>query len=268
MAGAGRIARAFGDADLAARLAAEATPPVIKAYHGSPSGEPGVRAVLDSLVDRLGPATPVVPAPNRWWLDPQGNPGPQAMIERALQRSGLTRDQMLSGAFLDPRTGEILDGRAYLGGAAIVDPSTGRPAMAVSGEYPTADWMSQQPSVGTFADTNLVRRSVGWEPIGEQVDLPFLATVESGKKHFYGRGVSFESPVLLRNIGGTDNPTLRPRARGSIFGENQVGEMILKGRTHPVYDILHVAPRGTPAPGDLLKYGLLAPAAAATTEQP
>jgi hypothetical protein len=36
MAGAGRIARAFGDADLAARLAAEATPPVIKAYHGSP----------------------------------------------------------------------------------------------------------------------------------------------------------------------------------------------------------------------------------------
>jgi len=36
MAGAGRIARAFGNADLAARLAAESTPPVIKAYHGSP----------------------------------------------------------------------------------------------------------------------------------------------------------------------------------------------------------------------------------------
>jgi hypothetical protein len=36
MAGAGRIARKFGNADLAARLADQATPPVIRAYHGSP----------------------------------------------------------------------------------------------------------------------------------------------------------------------------------------------------------------------------------------
>jgi hypothetical protein len=36
MAGAGRIARAFGDAELVARLADQATPPVIRAYHGSP----------------------------------------------------------------------------------------------------------------------------------------------------------------------------------------------------------------------------------------
>lgn len=36
MAGAGRIARAFGDAELVARLAEQATPPVIRAYHGSP----------------------------------------------------------------------------------------------------------------------------------------------------------------------------------------------------------------------------------------
>jgi hypothetical protein len=174
---------------------------------------------------------------------------------------------MLSGAFLDPRTGEVLDGRAYRGGAVVVDPATGRPAMSVAGEYPAAEWFDQTPAIGTFANTNLVRRSVGWEPVGDQVDLPFLATVESGPRHFYGRGVSFESPVLLRNTGGLDNPTLRPRARGSVFGENQVGEMILKGRSHPVFDILHVAPRGTQAPGDLLRYGLLAPMAAGAMQE-
>ena len=37
MAGAGRIARAFGDAELVAKLAEQATPPVIRAYHGSPN---------------------------------------------------------------------------------------------------------------------------------------------------------------------------------------------------------------------------------------
>lgn len=37
MAGYGRLARAVADADqLAARLAKQATPPVIRAYHGSP----------------------------------------------------------------------------------------------------------------------------------------------------------------------------------------------------------------------------------------
>ena len=49
MAGAGRIARAFGNADLAARLAAESTPPVIKAYHGSPTAGAGVARAALSL---------------------------------------------------------------------------------------------------------------------------------------------------------------------------------------------------------------------------
>jgi hypothetical protein len=219
-------------------------------------------AVLDDLIRRLGGATPVVPAPNRWWTDPAKNPGPQALIEKAMQRTGVSRDQMGSGAFLDPRTGEILDGRAYAQGAVVIDPTTGRPAMGVLDELPAAAWGGQPASMGALADTNLVRRSVGWQPTRGEVDLPFLAAVESGPQHFYGRGIAFDSPVLLRNTGGTSNPTLRPRARGSVYGENQVGEMMLKGRAHPVYDILRIAPRGTESPGDLLRYGLLAPVAA------
>lgn len=220
-------------------------------------------AALDDLIRRLGVATPVVPAPNRWWTDPGKNPGPQALIEKAMQRAGVSRDQMASGAFLDPRTGEILDGRAYAQGAVVINPTTGRPAMGVLDELPASAWGDQPPSIGSVSNTNLVRRSVGWQPASGDVDLPFLATVESGPQHFYGRGIAFDSPVLLRNTSGTSNPTLRPRARGSVYGENQVGEMLLKGRTHPVYDILRIAPRGAESPGELLRYGLLAPAAAA-----
>ena len=212
----------------------------------------------DDLIVRLGRGDPVVPAPNRWWTQPGKNPGPQALIEKAIAKAGLQRSDMTSGAFLDPRTGEVLDGRAFTGGGVAISPA-GRPAMAVSDELSPEEWFQLSRSVGPLADTNLVRRSVGWEPLSDAVDVPFLATVESGPSHFYGKGIAFDSPVMLRNTGGTQNPTLRPRSRGSVWGNEQIGEMRLKGRDHPVYDVLQIAPRGTPGSGTLLRYGLLAP---------
>jgi hypothetical protein len=214
---------------------------------------------IDDLIAALGRGTPVVPAPNRWWTHPAQNPGPQSLIEKALAAGGLRRADMVSGAFLDPRTGEVLDGRAFSGGGVVAASSAGRPAMAVSDEMSQEDWLRLSREVGPVADTNLVRRSVGWEPLADEVDVPFLATVESGPSHFYGKGIAFDSPVLLRNTGGTHNPTLRPRARGSIWGDGQIGEMLLRGRSHPVYDILRIAPRGEPRSGTLLRYGVLAP---------
>lgn len=213
----------------------------------------------DDLIALLGRGQPVVPAPNRWWTQPAKNPGPQSLIEKALARGGLQRSDMTSGAFLDPRTGDVLDGRAFATGGVAVVPATGRPAMAVAEEMTPEEWLRLAREVGPVADTNLVRRSVGWEPLDDAVDLPFLATVESGPSHFYGTGVAFDSPVLLRNTGGTQNPTLRPRSRGSVWGNEQIGEMRLKGRDHPVYDVLRIAPRGTPSSGTLLRYGVLAP---------
>lgn len=214
---------------------------------------------MDELIARLAAGTPVVPAPNRWWLNPEKNPGPQAMIEKAIARGGLDRADMVSGAFLDPRTGEILDGRVFASGGVAINPSTGRPAMAVADELPPEEWMRIAKDVGPFADTNLVRRSVGWEPLNDAVDLPFLATAQSGPSHFYGAGIEFESPVLLRNTGKIDNPTLRPRARGSVYGNEQIGAMRLKGREHPVYEVLRIVPRGVPSSGTMLRYSLLAP---------
>lgn len=214
---------------------------------------------LDELIRRLGASVPVVPAPNRWWIHPDKNPGPQAIIEKALERNAVSRNSMTSGAFLDPRTGEIIDGQAFASGGVAIDPSTGRPSMGVSGLLGPDAWDGVPAAIGPIVNTNLVRRSVGWQPVGEAVDVPFLATAESGPQHFYGLGIDFESPVLLRNTGGTQNPTLRPRSRGSVWGNEQIGEMVLKGKQHPVYDVLRVAPRGHESSGTLLRYGVLAP---------
>jgi len=51
MAGAGRIARAFGDADLAARLAAEATPPVAGYLPYNPG--PGIYSRLERAIEQM-----------------------------------------------------------------------------------------------------------------------------------------------------------------------------------------------------------------------
>lgn len=201
---------------------------------------------LESLIARLGALQPAMPAPNRWWMQPDKFPGPQKSLELAIARNGLDRNSMTSGAFIDPRTGEVMDGRVFSGGVVMVRPDNGRPALAVGDP-------SDALGHGPISDANMVRRSVGWKPVSGDIDLPFLATVESGGRHFYGLGIDYQAPVMLRNTGGTSNPTLRPRSRGNIFADEPIGAMMLKGREHPVYEVLRVAPSGGGALGNLLR---------------
>jgi hypothetical protein len=214
-----------------------------------------------------GSEVPVVPVPNRWFSDAAGNPGPQKLVERALQATGHPRDFFHSGAFVDPRTGEVLDGRSFARGAILVNPESGKPAFGVSGAMENWD-----PVPGAIADSNLIRRSL-FRPEDNATDIPFLTAVESGGKHFYGLGARYESPVMLRNTMTGRNPTLRPRARGSVWGSEPIGSIAIRGQSHPVYSELLVAPRGEQGMGELLRYGLLAPlaagaAASGVNEQP
>lgn len=215
-----------------------------------------VRRIVDA-----GDFVPVSPVPNRWFLEPESNQRVQGLVQRVLDKTGLDRQAFHSGAFVDPMTGEILDGRIFASGA--VNSFDGRkPAMVVSGGTPVA-------SQGPLFDANLVRRKGLWT--SEDIEQPFIATVEnSGAGHFYGKGIDYQVPVLLNNNMGGRNPTLRPRARGSLYGTGNVGLMTTsQGKTHPVYDLLRVVsrdPSGPRAPGTmteygkLLKYSLLAPA--------
>jgi hypothetical protein len=76
----------------------------------------------------------VVPAPNRWFSEPEKFPHVQRMIEKVLETSGQPREAFYSGAFIDPRTGEVLDKRVYNNAGVLVDPITNKPLMSVGSE--------------------------------------------------------------------------------------------------------------------------------------
>lgn len=222
---------------------------------------------LDEAVDAIrrlsqavsGAETPVVAVPKQWFSDPVRNAGPQKLVQRVLEATGLPRESFHSGAFVDPRSGQVLDGRPFSSGAMFVNPETGRPAFGVS------DQMNKwAPVAGATVDANLIRRLL-FKPMEQATDLPFLTTLESGGKHHYALGARYESPVLLRNTLTGENPTLRPRSTGSLWGDAQVGEISLRGKAHPVYSEILVAPRGQPRAGTLLRYAAPGPIVAAHT---
>jgi hypothetical protein len=232
---------------------------------------------MPNYVDLLGDAVrSVIPMPNRWFLEPGANQRVQPLVQRVMQASGRTPKDFASGAFVDPQTMEVLDGRIFSRGT--VDAWDGRrPQMFVEEGTPLA-------AEGGLLDANLVRRAL-WEPVDSpDLDgLGFLSTVEAHKaagvpaKHYYARRIEYDTPVLLRNTYGGSNPTLRPRARGSVFAAGDLGQMMMRssGQVHPVYDTLRIVDRNAypsiPAGdrnrfGQLLRYSLLAPASPGTED--
>ena len=226
---------------------------------------------MPGYVDRFGDAVrSVIPMRNQWFLNPADYPHNQPLVEKVLEANGLRRQDMHSGAYVDPATLEILDGQIFSRG--FVNSWDGRkPQMFVEEGTPLA-------AEGGLLDANLVRRQQ-WNPVGSPAldDLGFVATIEAQKsggvpaQHYYARHIEYDTPVLLRNTYTGNNPTMRPRARGSVFAEGDLGQMMMtsSGRVHPVYDTLRVVDRNaydTMPVGDrnrfgtLLRYSLLAPA--------
>lgn len=226
---------------------------------------------MPGYVDRFGDAVrSVIPMRNEWFLTPDKNLHAQPLVEKVLEANGLRRPDMHSGAYVDPATLEILDGQIFSRG--LVNSWDGRkPQMLVEDGVPLA-------AEGGLLDANLVRRSQ-WSPVGSpDLDgLGFIATIEAQKaggvpaKHYYARQLEYDTPVLLRNTYTGNNPTMRPRARGSVFADGDLGQMMMasSGKSHPVYDTLRVVDRNAydsiPVGernefGKLLRYSLLAPA--------
>jgi hypothetical protein len=215
-----------------------------------------IRGLLDEFLTSIRQAdkTSIVPAPNRWFAKPEDFPHQQAMIERALAATGKSRDDFLHGAYLDPRTGQDLTGRMMSDVGAVIDPNTGRPVMS-GRESDLESFAELEKRLGNQTLSNLVRRSK-FKPTGGDTllnDIPFITTVESGP-HFYGLGMEYASPTQLFQIQRGDNPHLRPKSRGDVFGMGEVvGRMqIGKGPEHDVYEKLFVAPRGSDVPGKKL----------------
>jgi hypothetical protein len=200
---------------------------------------------------------PIIPMPNRWFLQPDKFPQMQGMVEKVLQRSGLPRESFTSGAYANPVTGEILDRKIFEDVGVAINPATNRPMMSAGKE---AGIEELEKELGSLTRSNLVRKGLFKRTGGDSLldDINFLATIErSGMGHKYGLSTEYGSPTQMFNTGKSGNPTLRPTSRGDVFGVGDVvGQIQLgKGPMHDVYEKLFVAPQGMDVPGVKLHKG-------------
>jgi len=218
---------------------------------------PGGKVLSSGLESLLGMIkaegrTPVVPVPNRWFAQPEKFPHVQGMVNKTLENSQLPREAFHSGAFIDPRTGQILDKNIYNDVGVLIDPNTGRPMMSAGKE---SGIEMLDPKTGSYTKSNLVRQSL-FKPTGGDPmlgEMPFIATIEKGGMgHKYALGTEYATPTEMYNTMTGANPTLRPRSRGDVFGMGDVvGQVQIGGRgqPHDVYEKLFVAPKGSDVPG-------------------
>lgn len=211
---------------------------------------------ISGMVSKMGEEgrSPIIPVPNRWFLQPDKFPHQQKLIERVLQKTGMNREDFPSGAFIDPRTGEVLDSRIMDDLGVVINPATNRPMMSAKGQ---SGLEALNPKTGAYTKSNLVRKGLfkpeGGDPLLN--DLSFLATIEKGDVgHKYGLATEYASPTELWNTGTGANPTLRPRSRGDLFGVGDVVGQVRVGRSEPhdVYEKLFVAPKGSNVQGKKL----------------
>ena len=234
--------------------------------------EPKSYGAVDEMVAKVGAEgrSPIVPVPNRWFLYPDKFPNQQKLVERILATTGKRRLDFPSGAFIDPRTGQVLDANIVEELGVVIDPKTNRPMMS-SGAQSQIEVLD--PKTGSYTKSNLVRKGLfkpeGGDPLLK--DLNFIATIEKGDVgHKYGLSTEYASPTELFNTQTGANPTLRPRSRGDLFGMGEVVGRVKIGKSEPhdVYEKLFVAPKGSDVPGKKLNKNKGGLARAAVTKAP
>lgn len=263
--------RALNDNDVQ-RFAPPATPEAGMAKGGAAKGAKSVMSLADQvraemaaekqygqvsgMVSKMGEEgrSPILPVPNRWFLQPDKFPNQQKLIERVLEKTGMRREDFPSGAFIDPRTGEVLDSRIMDDLGVVINPATNRPMMSAKGQ---SGLEVLDPKTGAYTKSNLVRKGLFKPEGGDPMlnDLNFIATIEKGDAgHRYGLATEYASPTELYNTGTGANPTLRPRSRGDLFGVGDVVGQVRIGKSNPhdVYEKLFVAPKGSDVQGKKL----------------
>jgi len=115
----------------------------------------------------------------------------------------------------------------------------GKPKFQVAGE----ERKGTPPNKGRKVKTNLFKKKAGWkwskvpegydpEPAG---DFP-IVSVQDGKKHYYTVDAQFPDGVDLTTYpNSASEPRLRPTRKGSVELGDQIGEIDVRGKKHPVY---------------------------------
>lgn len=91
---------------------------------------------------------------------------------------------------------------------------------------------------------NLFKKSAGWKWLDkpEGGNDSFLVSVEQGGKHYYTLGTNMTADTQLKYYPNEKSePRLRPTAYDDLILGNQVGEIDVRGKKHPVYDSIEVS---------------------------
>ena len=98
-------------------------------------------------------------------------------------------------------------------------------------------------SSGKVVRVNLAKSKTGWKWVEEpETGSPdTIVSIETGGKHIYTLGTKFNNPVTLETYPDKPSePRLRPTTRGEVRVGKQVGTINMRGKTHPVYDVVSV----------------------------
>jgi hypothetical protein len=95
-------------------------------------------------------------------LQPEKFPGQQGLVNKVLESTGKRRTDFPSGAFINPKTGEVLDTRIFDDVSVAIDPTTNRPVMSAGKE---SGIETLDPAIGSFTKSNLVRKGL-FKPTG------------------------------------------------------------------------------------------------------
>ena len=147
-------------------------------------------------------------------------------------------DEGKEGAFIDVGTGADISGTKPATGQISIGPD-GKAQFRVSSQ--TYDELPSRD--GKLIKTNLFKKQRGWEwikvpegydpnPAG---DFPIIS-VETGGKHIYTLRTDFPEGVDLKKYQKKSEPRLRPTLKGEVIKGEQVGEISVRGKKHPVYD--------------------------------
>jgi hypothetical protein len=177
----------------------------------------------------------VMPAPQRFF-DPKSKEFKPFIGDMGEQPGGRYL-QMGEGSPKDI-TGE------YPEQAVIGVTSEGKPVMKVSKNLLEGETATE----GRKIKTNLFKKKAGWKwteaPEGFDPNPPSnfpLVSVEDGKQHYYTLRTEFPKGVeLSRYEKSASEPRLRPTKKGKVYLGDKVGEISVRGKSHPVYDQIKV----------------------------
>jgi len=145
------------------------------------------------------------------------------------------------GEYINAATGEAITGQKPARAVIGVTPE-GKPLFLTDTEQVEA---TGSPGPGsTKTKTNLFKQQSGWKwnqaPEGYE-NVPTIVSAENRGQHYYGLGADFPKGVdLERYANATSEPRLRPTTQGNVYPGEQVGSIDVRGREHPVYDMLTI----------------------------